>query len=443
MRADRSSLLRRSSHGAAQRRRRRRQAPRRHRPRRRAASACSRPPPDAYTYDADGRRDPFLSLLGAGADRGAAAPRRGDGAAGLTVAEISVRGIMQSRGSARSRWCRDPTTRPTSCTRATSLLDGVDQDRHAAGARHRAGSQRSAVAREAAGGSQAAAIARGRQGVTVTRGFALFLTLALAAASWPTRPGAAGGAAARRARRLKSDQRARARAQGASLVIEATEPVPYVDDAARSADRAARLPQRRRPTASPTRWPRSADEPDRRASPSKRAESLGAPVSRVRDLARRSRSRITCAASATRSSSTSIGVRAPARRTCCRAPSRGAARRDAGARAVERAARADPIAALRPPSPQRPLASAAAGAGAPAAPVQQLRPARPLPPQPSGAAPAPIRSAAQRGRARTPGNPISLDFQGATCAPCCARSPRSAASTSSSIRRCRARSTSR
>ena len=38
-----------------------------------------------------------------------------------------------------------------------------DQGRDAAGARHRAGSQRSAVARETAGGPQAAAIARGRQ----------------------------------------------------------------------------------------------------------------------------------------------------------------------------------------------------------------------------------------------------------------------------------------
>ena len=49
-------------------------------------------------YSPDGRRDPFLSLLGVGADRGGAAPRRGDGVAGMTIAEISVRGILQSRG---------------------------------------------------------------------------------------------------------------------------------------------------------------------------------------------------------------------------------------------------------------------------------------------------------------------------------------------------------
>ena len=55
------------------------------------------PPPDNYTYDAGGRRDPFVSLLGTGT-----APRlasnSAEGAAGLTVGEISVRGIMQSRG---------------------------------------------------------------------------------------------------------------------------------------------------------------------------------------------------------------------------------------------------------------------------------------------------------------------------------------------------------
>jgi len=55
-------------------------------------------PPDAYSYNPDGRRDPFLSLLGAGADRGGPQAKRGDGVAAMTVAEIAVRGILQSRG---------------------------------------------------------------------------------------------------------------------------------------------------------------------------------------------------------------------------------------------------------------------------------------------------------------------------------------------------------
>ena len=56
------------------------------------------PPADPYSYNPDGRRDPFLSLLGAGADRGGPQAKRGDGVAAMTVAEISVRGILQSRG---------------------------------------------------------------------------------------------------------------------------------------------------------------------------------------------------------------------------------------------------------------------------------------------------------------------------------------------------------
>ena len=62
----------------------------------RAAAARKPPSPENYTYDAGGRRDPFLNLLGTGTDpRPASKP--GEGAAGMTVGEICVRGIMQSR----------------------------------------------------------------------------------------------------------------------------------------------------------------------------------------------------------------------------------------------------------------------------------------------------------------------------------------------------------
>jgi Tfp pilus assembly protein PilP len=56
------------------------------------------PQPDPYTYQMDGRRDPFLSLVDSGSDAGAIA-RTGEGAAGLTVAEVSVRGVLQTRGA--------------------------------------------------------------------------------------------------------------------------------------------------------------------------------------------------------------------------------------------------------------------------------------------------------------------------------------------------------
>ena len=55
------------------------------------------PPAETYTYEPGGRRDPFLSLVGAGS-LGGNQGKRGEGAAGMSVAEISVRGVMQSRG---------------------------------------------------------------------------------------------------------------------------------------------------------------------------------------------------------------------------------------------------------------------------------------------------------------------------------------------------------
>src|SRR5439155_24512012 len=55
---------------------------------------------EAHPYQTEGRRDPFLSLVGpvtgeSGKDTG----RRIMGLAGMTVAEIQVRGVVQSRGS--------------------------------------------------------------------------------------------------------------------------------------------------------------------------------------------------------------------------------------------------------------------------------------------------------------------------------------------------------
>ena len=148
-------------------------------------------PPDRYTYTPDGRRDPFLSLLGTGAEHSGPQAKRGDGVAGMTVAEISVRGILQSRGTLIAM-VQGPDNR-------TYMSRQGDQARRWRGARgdhrragHHAGSQRSTFARQAADGSQTVAIAGGRQAVTVTRGFALVLTLAVA--------GVVGGQARHRGR---------------------------------------------------------------------------------------------------------------------------------------------------------------------------------------------------------------------------------------------------
>jgi Tfp pilus assembly protein PilP len=52
---------------------------------------------EGYLYDAQGRRDPFVSLIGRGVEKTEPAGPRGIGLQGLTVAEMSVKGIMQHR----------------------------------------------------------------------------------------------------------------------------------------------------------------------------------------------------------------------------------------------------------------------------------------------------------------------------------------------------------
>jgi Tfp pilus assembly protein PilP len=60
------------------------------------ASAQPPRPPEAYVYSSEGRRDPFLNLLGTGAEPEATV-KRGTGPSGMMVAEISVRGILHGR----------------------------------------------------------------------------------------------------------------------------------------------------------------------------------------------------------------------------------------------------------------------------------------------------------------------------------------------------------
>jgi Tfp pilus assembly protein PilP len=56
------------------------------------------PPPENYSYQPDGRRDPFTNLIGAGAGTDSRlGTTRAEGAAGIAVADLTVRGVMQSR----------------------------------------------------------------------------------------------------------------------------------------------------------------------------------------------------------------------------------------------------------------------------------------------------------------------------------------------------------
>lgn len=58
------------------------------------------PPPD-YSYAAEGRRDPFVSLMSRGVPREAGGKgRRVEGVSGLFIEEVIVRGILQSRDGA-------------------------------------------------------------------------------------------------------------------------------------------------------------------------------------------------------------------------------------------------------------------------------------------------------------------------------------------------------
>jgi Tfp pilus assembly protein PilP len=53
----------------------------------------------AYTYDAQGRRDPFVSLLRGAADARRPGGKAAEGVSGFLVSEIVIKGILQSRGA--------------------------------------------------------------------------------------------------------------------------------------------------------------------------------------------------------------------------------------------------------------------------------------------------------------------------------------------------------
>jgi len=61
------------------------------------APAAADPQATPYSYNPEGRRDPFLGLTNGSADGKSVAKPTAAGIAGLRVDELSVRGIMQSR----------------------------------------------------------------------------------------------------------------------------------------------------------------------------------------------------------------------------------------------------------------------------------------------------------------------------------------------------------
>jgi type IV pilus assembly protein PilP len=87
-----------------------------------AAGAAATPPAPAYTYTPDGRRDPFISLVGRGSD-----PRtsgnRPTGLPGLLITEISVKGILKDR-SGFMAMIQGPDKRTYIVRPGDKLLDG-------------------------------------------------------------------------------------------------------------------------------------------------------------------------------------------------------------------------------------------------------------------------------------------------------------------------------
>ena len=82
------------------------------------------PPAETYTYEPGGRRDPFLSLVGTGTEPRVVSSRKTDGPAGMAVAEISVRGVMQSRGKLIAM-VKGPDNKTYIVHQGDKFLDGV------------------------------------------------------------------------------------------------------------------------------------------------------------------------------------------------------------------------------------------------------------------------------------------------------------------------------
>jgi Tfp pilus assembly protein PilP len=83
---------------------------------------ASQPAP-SFTYDPQGRRDPFVSLVARGSDPGSAATRPA-GLPGLLIAEVAVKGIVRDR----SGWIamvQGPGTKTFIVRPGEKLMDGT------------------------------------------------------------------------------------------------------------------------------------------------------------------------------------------------------------------------------------------------------------------------------------------------------------------------------
>jgi len=78
---------------------------------------------DSYSYNPDGRRDPFTSLLGTGGgDTHATRPL--DGVSNMAINDVAVRGILQTRG-ALVAMVQGPDNKTYIVHQGDKLLDGA------------------------------------------------------------------------------------------------------------------------------------------------------------------------------------------------------------------------------------------------------------------------------------------------------------------------------
>ncbi len=83
------------------------------------------PPADTFTYNPDGRRDPFVSLLTKGGERHVPRPGQDlEGVAGLAVEELTVRGIVASP-SGLVAMVQSPDRKTYLVRQNDKLLDGI------------------------------------------------------------------------------------------------------------------------------------------------------------------------------------------------------------------------------------------------------------------------------------------------------------------------------
>ena len=110
--------------------------------------------PQGFTYNADGRRDPFVSLLRRGSTTNEAG-KRVAGLAGLGTAEVSLRGTLRSQGSFVGilQGVRQQDLHRARWRQAGRRIDSIDHGRCDG---HSAAGQRSAFDREGTRSAKAA-----------------------------------------------------------------------------------------------------------------------------------------------------------------------------------------------------------------------------------------------------------------------------------------------